>query len=357
MISSNPDALELYHRANELFISENYVLAETVYTKAISLDGKNAEFYIKRSTANAKLKRFTAACMDGKEAVKLCPRSDLAYLRLGIAQHNSEQYKEAHESLLNAKLYSKTDNLTLINEWLQRTETELDKLGIDCTKDAPVPVDHNDDLKNSSLASSELKYEWYQSVSHVTLNVLEKKVKGENVSVAFKTTSFEIDIILENRAKKHLRIELQNDIKPEASSFTMLGTKIEVKLKKDVDGVMWPNLIATKEASRNNLGDAIKVPMDKESPQRKAVAGKKKKNWDKLEMDMLEEEKSEQPQGDAGVQALFKQIYANADERTRMAMNKSFQESGGTVLSTNWNEIGTKKTEVKPPDGVTSQKF
>ena len=28
------------------------------------------------------------------------------------------------------------------------------------------------------------------------------------------------------------------------------------------------------------------------------------------------------------------------------------QESGGTVLSTNWKEIGEKKVEVKPPDGM-----
>ena len=28
------------------------------------------------------------------------------------------------------------------------------------------------------------------------------------------------------------------------------------------------------------------------------------------------------------------------------------QESGGTVLSTNWKEIGGKKVEVKPPDGM-----
>ena len=36
---------------------------------------------------------------------------------------------------------------------------------------------------------------------------------------------------------------------------------------------------------------------------------------------------------------------AGADEDTRRAMNKSFQESNGTVLSTNWKEIGSKKTE------------
>ena len=33
------------------------------------------------------------------------------------------------------------------------------------------------------------------------------------------------------------------------------------------------------------------------------------------------------------------------------------QESGGTVLSTNWNEIGNKDTTVKAPDGMEYKKW
>lgn len=32
-------------------------------------------------------------------------------------------------------------------------------------------------------------------------------------------------------------------------------------------------------------------------------------------------------------------------------MNKSFQESGGTVLSTNWEDVKKDKVDIKPPDG------
>jgi suppressor of G2 allele of SKP1 len=38
-------------------------------------------------------------------------------------------------------------------------------------------------------------------------------------------------------------------------------------------------------------------------------------------------------------------------------MNKSYMESGGTVLSTNWDEIGKEKTPVKPPDGMEFKKW
>ena len=38
-------------------------------------------------------------------------------------------------------------------------------------------------------------------------------------------------------------------------------------------------------------------------------------------------------------------------------MMKSFQESNGTVLSTNWNEVGKEKVEMKPPDSMEFRKW
>ena len=75
---------------------------------------------------------------------------------------------------------------------------------------------------------------------------------------------------------------------------------------------------------------------------------RKPKDWNKLEAEVKQEEKDEKLDGDAGLQKFFQSIYAGADEDTRRAMNKSFQESNGTVLSTDWKDIGSKKTVYKP---------
>jgi suppressor of G2 allele of SKP1 len=77
----------------------------------------------------------------------------------------------------------------------------------------------------------------------------------------------------------------------------------------------------------------------------------KNTNWEQIERE-AEKEEEENLTGDAKLNKLFQQIYRDADEDTRRAMEKSYIESNGTSLSTNWEEVKQGKVETKPPDGT-----
>src|SRR5947209_6489111 len=87
-----------------------------------------------------------------------------------------------------------------------------------------------------------------------------------------------------------------------------------------------------------------------------AVSGKK--DWENI-VSALEKDsqdptaaKDANAGGESAVNDFFKQVFADADDDTKRAMIKSFQESGGTTLSTNWEEVKQGKVEGSAPPGV-----
>ena len=90
---------------------------------------------------------------------------------------------------------------------------------------------------------------------------------------------------------------------------------------------------------------------------------KPRKNWDGITSEILSKDTTvtsdQDPNagGDAAVNEFFQKLYADADEDTRRAMMKSYSESGGTTLSTNWDEVRKARVEVKPPEGSEWKKW
>ena len=98
------------------------------------------------------------------------------------------------------------------------------------------------------------------------------------------------------------------------------------------------------------------------------------KNWDKIVSDATKKPKKDGgDDDDADLDGLddrddldyggdeanyfFKKLYKDADEDTKRAMMKSYVESNGTVLSTNWSEVGKGKVETSPPDGMEAKRW
>jgi suppressor of G2 allele of SKP1 len=74
------------------------------------------------------------------------------------------------------------------------------------------------------------------------------------------------------------------------------------------------------------------------------------KNWDTIARDEPDDD-------DKDVNQFFKHIYKGASEEQRRAMMKSFIESNGTALSTDWNDVKGRHVETIPPDGVEAKKW
>lgn len=181
-----------------------------------------------------------------------------------------------------------------------------------------------------------VRHDWYQSDEKVVVTVLLKNAVEKNYKCEINENS--LRITAENY---EFALELFGNVSVEKSSHKATPHKIEVNLIKK-DFCKWITLEKKKAA------EVASAPV-------KVYSGKKPDDWDKLAKDIEKNEDKEE--GDQAVNALFRKIYEGGTEDQKRAMMKSFSESGGTVLSTNWDEVKKDKVEVKPPDGCEFKKW
>lgn len=166
-------------------------------------------------------------------------------------------------------------------------------------------------------------------------------------------------------------------IDPSTSKATVMSTKIELVLRKQTPGQKWSALESTpstiKLAGRQAAtaaaasSTAAGNPNTASGPAYPTSSRHGAKDWDKLASTLTakapkdsqpddksvgdgdgDDEGNDSDGGDA-VDSFFKKLYANADPDTRRAMMKSYIESQGTSLSTNWEEVRQGPVKVSPP--------
>lgn len=111
---------------------------------------------------------------------------------------------------------------------------------------------------------------------------------------------------------------------------------------------------ATTSTNTTDAMDASEVVDTKSSTTKIPGPYASHRDWNSIEKDIENELEQEKPAGDDAMNVLFQQIFKDADPDTRKAMIKSYQTSGGTVLSTNWKEVKEKDYEAErtAPKGV-----
>lgn len=204
-------------------------------------------------------------------------------------------------------------------------------------------------VNNNEMPVPKIRHDWYQTESHVIVPILAKS--AQNVKVVYGKNTLSVSAQLPSGNEYSLELDLAHAIVPDQSTHKVDPSKIEIKLKKR-DGITWATLEGNPVAQNTMQPIPREILQTGNQPQKNSGTGKKPRDWDKVEKEIEKQEAEEKPVGEAALYALFQQIYGSGSDEVRRAMNKSFQESGGTVLSTNWSEVSKGKVEVKLPDGM-----
>uniref|UniRef100_A0A0R3S309 SGS domain-containing protein n=1 Tax=Elaeophora elaphi TaxID=1147741 RepID=A0A0R3S309_9BILA len=173
------------------------------------------------------------------------------------------------------------------------------------------------------------RYDFYQTETHVFVTILKRGLTLEQCKAHYMDGCLTVIAAGETL----LNIRLSHLINPASLELKCSTSKIELKMAKATSD-QWETL---EEKSEENKNKPALI------------------SWDKFAKEVEDEDEK----GDVNIlfQASSFKLYKDADDDTRKAMVKSYTESGGTVLSTNWNEISKKRTEIRPPDGMEFKKW
>eukprot|EP01080_Neovahlkampfia_damariscottae_P006814 gene6814-10979_t len=312
---------EVLKKIEKLFIEEKYTEALKLFSE--SVEDKTEKFYNKKAECFYLLQKYPESIDASNFALDYDSKNELAFLRKAMCLFMMEEFENSklilEKGIKNTLEYEKE-----FKRWLRKCQIEID-------------------LKNQTkpVEKPKIRNNWYQTDTSVVISLIVKNKKKEDTNFQFTNNSMFIDVLNDENSNERLTSEFNffEEIKPENPKITFYKSKIEVSLEKKNQNIQWTTLEKGKEDE------------PKFDP-KKYVSVTKKKDWNELNNVFKEEDEKEIPKGDAAMNALFQKIYAGGSDETKRAMMKSFVESKGTVLSTNWNEVGSKKIECTPPTGM-----
>ncbi|KAL8871714.1 MAG: hypothetical protein Q9174_002513 [Haloplaca sp. 1 TL-2023] len=398
--------------------SKDFSSAVSHYTDAININPQAVDYYIKRSTAYTRISPpdHAAALRDAEISLTLASKRGKreliiqAQLRRAIALFSLERYGDAKACFDWVKEMNKDDKSLAI--WAMKLDSKIKTLGVDHESmkvgverlpDVQIPPEKPQQGDASpkpveaiqappgtakvptkseevQTPANKIRHEWYQTAETVVVSLFAKGIPKDKTTIDIQSSSLAISFPLISGADYDFSLDpLHGEIDPATSSTKFMTTKVDVTMKKSIVGDMWPTLessqpamtVEDKEAEGGNeevKRAALATKPTNTAPAYPTSSKSGPKDWDKVAEDLTKRRKKDGKEGEKGdddglddfeggdpVNGFFKQIYSGADADTRRAMMKSYQESNGTALSTNWAEVGKGKVETQPPDGMEAK--
>ncbi|KAI9335259.1 SGS domain-containing protein [Obelidium mucronatum] len=385
------DGSAALHLGNAAYVESDFAEALRQYTLAVEAR-PSAEHFLKRSVTHLALKQPRLALLDANSALLAAEKAGdaalaaRAFFRKAVAQRDLGNPAGAKANLAEARRRGCRDQAAGIEE-----DAQVNQIAPAAQPEQQQQQQQQETVQGTTSAApitpaaaflppSKIRHEWFQNENFVTVSVFVKglnKADPSIVQVEYQDLALSVTIklpsgsdymadpssvshhllffllstsLLNNTQPQQLELDpLFEAIIPSESKHSVMSTKVEIKLKKKVLGIKWNDLekqsvdAVTQQVSTVNTAAAPAYPS----------SSKKKHDWDSI----VKNHEDDKPEGEAALHALFKNIYKDASDETRRAMVKSYQESGGTTLSTNWEEIGKKRVEVSPPEGMVAKKY
>lgn len=120
-----------------------------------------------------------------------------------------------------------------------------------------------------NFSASRTVYDWFQSQSHVNLNIMIKNLTESDVKVRLIDDVLDVTCSLADGKDFNLHFNLYRPIQVNESSWTVTPSKLEIKLKK-IDRKRWQSLEVIPE--KGTKRPASSFPVLLHSPSKKSVA-------------------------------------------------------------------------------------
>lgn len=218
-----------------------------------------------------------------------------------------------------------------------------------------------------------LRIDFYQNNQAVTVTIFVKDVKKDDLKVEFFSREVRISPVPREAApyvqagdrEATSSLVLDGNIIPSESRWSVTPRKIELVLRKAVPGSKWGKWGEEKVGSTGTATEPAAEPVaapsakENENPKQAPTVAPAyptssksgPKDWDKLG------EVGEDDEDKESVNHFFKKLFDGATPEQQRAMKKSFIESNGTSLSTDWSDVGSRTVETIPPEGVEAKKW
>jgi len=330
-------AKELFREAQFQFVEEDFVQAIDLYSQAIEHDPQ-PNYYLNRAVCYIKMEKYLDALPDCTKCLELDPKHHKGWFRKGIAFFHLDEYEPSNACFEKAQETGSKSCKT----WLRKCQAELKREENLTGFEPPESNAEPPPPKKKKL----VKFDWCQTDDLVTITLYVKKLKRKDTSIKCEEKKVHVTLNLPNGSVWIKDWHLFEFVDQKKFKSTVSPYKVELILHKLNPREQWDSL---EDAEHHIPGPGAK--------NKGPYSGKKTvQEWEELEQEAKKED--DLKPGD-GWQKLFAHIYAKNDDATKRAMNKSYSESGGTVLSANWDDVQGKDytKDVEGPDGTEVRKY